>query len=114
MLIMQSGNEYIDMENKCVLFDTDSTREWLQWFADNVQAGYFGLRPTGDYWSDDFNAKLVASILRLLRGRALHHPRRLEYAGRAAAQHTITVSWYPSWNRGPSSSTRTRRPTAAL
>ncbi len=61
MLIMQSGNEYIDMENKCVLFDTESTREWLQWFGDNVQAGYFGLRPTGDYWSDDFNAKLVAS-----------------------------------------------------
>ena len=77
MLIMQSGNEYIDMENKCVLFDTDSTREWLQWFADNVQAGYFGLRPTGDYWSDDFNAKLVASYSGSLRGRALHHPRRL-------------------------------------
>ena len=49
------------MQNKCVLFDTESTLEWLTWFAENVQAGYFGLRPTGDYWSEDFNAKLVAS-----------------------------------------------------
>ena len=80
MLIMQSGNEYIDMENKCVLFDTDSTREWLQWFADNVQAGYFGLRPTGDYWSDDFNAKLVASYSGSCAGVPYIIPDGFEYA----------------------------------
>ena len=100
MLIMQSGNEYIDMENKCVLFDTDSTREWLQWFADNVQAGYFGLRPTGDYWSDDFNAKLVASYSGSCAGVPYIIPDGFEYAV-APLPNTITVSWYPSWNRGP-------------
>ena len=100
MLIMQSGNDYIDMQNKCVLFDTDSTREWLQWFADNVQAGYFGLRPTGDYWSDDFNAKLVASYSGSCAGVPYIIPDGFEYDV-APLPSTITVSWYPSWNRGP-------------
>ena len=100
MLIMQSGNDYIDMQNKCVLFDTDSTREWLQWFADNVQAGYFGLRPTGDYWSDDFNAKLVASYSGSCAGVPYIIPDGFEYDV-APLPSTITVAWYPSWNRGP-------------
>ena len=100
MLIMQSGNEYIDMENKCVLFDTESTLEWLTWFAQNVQAGYFGLRPTGDYWSEDFNAKLVASYSGSCAGVPYITPDGFEYAG-APLPSTIDVSWYPSWNRGP-------------
>lgn len=100
MLIMQSGNEYIDMENKCVLFDTESTREWLQWFGDNVQAGYFGLRPTGDYWSDDFNAKLVASYSGSCAGVPYIVPDGFEYDV-APLPNTITTAWYPSWNRGP-------------
>ena len=100
MLIMQSGNEYIDMENKCVLFDTESTLEWLTWFAQNVQAGYFGLRPTGDYWSEDFNAKLVASYSGSCAGVPYITPDGFEYAV-APLPSTIDVSWYPSWNRGP-------------
>ena len=100
MLIMQSGNEYIDMENKCVLFDTESTLEWLTWFAQNVQEGYFGLRPTGDYWSEDFNAKLVASYSGSCAGVPYITPDGFEYAV-APLPSTIDVSWYPSWNRGP-------------
>ena len=37
-LMMQSGAGYIDVENKCVLFDTDEAKAWLKWFGDNVEA----------------------------------------------------------------------------
>lgn len=37
--MMQSGAGYIDVENKCVLFDTDEAKAWLKWFGDNVEAG---------------------------------------------------------------------------
>ncbi len=100
MLIMQAGNEYIDIENKCVAFDTESTLEWLTWFGDNVQAGYFGLNPTGDYWSNDFNAKLVGAYSGSCAGDAYIFPDGFEYAV-APLPTTIEKAWFPSWNRGP-------------
>ena len=62
-LMMQSGTEYIDVENKCVLFDNQTTIDCLNWFGDKVQAGIFALSPQQNYFSNDFNAGLVASYL---------------------------------------------------
>jgi multiple sugar transport system substrate-binding protein len=99
-LLMQSGNGYIDIASKSVLFGTDSFEGWLRWFGDNVQAGYFGLNPTGDYWSNDFNAGLVAAYSGSSAGDAYIFPDGFEYAV-APLPAEITESWYPSWNRGP-------------
>lgn len=99
-LMIQSGAGYIDVENKCVLFDTEAATEWLKWFGENVQAGYFALNPTGDYWSNDFNAKLVASYLGSCAGVPYIEPDGFEYAV-APMVKSIETGWFPSWNRGP-------------
>jgi multiple sugar transport system substrate-binding protein len=99
-LLMQSGNGYIDIASKSVLFGTESFTAWLKWFADNVQAGYFGLNPTGDYWSNDFNAGLVASYSGSCAGDKYIFPDGFEYAV-APLPEKIDAAWYPSWNRGP-------------
>ena len=99
-LMMQSGSGYIDVENKKVLFDTEEAKKWLAWFGDNVQKGYFALNPTGDYWSNDFNAGLVASYLGSCAGDKYIVPDGFEYTV-APMVSAIDTAWYPSWNRGP-------------
>ena len=99
-LMMQSGSGYIDVENKQVLFDTDEAKAWLAWFGENVQKGYFALNPTGDYWSNDFNAGLVAAYLGSCAGDKYIAPDGFEYTV-APMVSAIDVAWYPSWNRGP-------------
>ena len=98
--MMQSGAGYIDVENKCVLFDTEEAKSWLAWFGENVQAGYFALNPTGDYWSNDFNAQLVAAYLGSCAGVPYIVPDGFEYDV-APMPREINAAWYPSWNRGP-------------
>ena len=97
--MMQSGAGYIDVENKCVLFDTDEAKAWLKWFGDNVEAGYFALNPTGDYWSNDFNAGLVASYLGSCAGVPYIKPDGFEYTV-APMVRGDKAEWYPAWNRG--------------
>ncbi|MFR6025541.1 MAG: extracellular solute-binding protein [Christensenellales bacterium] len=98
-LMMQSGAGYIDVENKCVLFDTDEAKAWLKWFGDNVEAGYFALNPTGDYWSNDFNAGLVASYLGSCAGVPYIKPDGFEYTVAPMVRGDKT-EWYPAWDRG--------------
>lgn len=97
---MQSGAGYIDVENKCVLFNTEEATKWLAWFGENVQKGYFALNPTGDYWSNDFNAQLVASYLGSCAGVPYIIPDGFEYSV-APMVRGITTEWFPAWNRGP-------------
>ena len=99
-LMMQSGAGYIDVENKSVLFDTEDATAWLKWFGDNVQAGYFALNPTGDYWSNDFNAGLVASYLGSCAGVPYINPDGFEYSV-APMVRGDKAEWYPAWDRGP-------------
>jgi len=99
-LMMQSGAGYIDVENKTVLFGDETSTSWLKWFGDNVQAGYFALNPTGDYWSTDFNAGLVAAYLGSCAGDKYIVPDGFEYEV-APMVSAIDTAWYPSWNRGP-------------
>lgn len=99
-LMMQSGSGYIDTENECVLFNTESAIAWLDWFGQNVQAGYFQLNPQQDYFSTDFNAGLVASYLGSCAGDPYIIPDGFEYDV-APMVNSIDVAWFPSWNRGP-------------
>ena len=99
-LMMQSGAGYIDVENKSVLFNTEDATAWLKWFGDNVQAGSFALNPTGDYWSNDFNAGLVASYLGSCAGVPYINPDGFEYSV-APMVRGDKAEWYPAWDRGP-------------
>ena len=99
-LMMQTGNGYIDVENKLVLFDNDAAVAQLTWLANNVQAGYFVLQPTGDYFSNDFNAGQVASYLGSCAGVPYIIPDGFEYAVAPMVQDGV-MNWYPSCNRGP-------------
>ncbi len=100
-LFMQSGAGYIDIENKEVLFNTEECIKWLDWYGENIQAGYFKHMPeTGDYISSDFNAGLVACYLGSCAGYPYIVPDGFEFV-MAPMPNTIETSWYPSWNRGP-------------
>ena len=98
-LILQSGNGYIDVENKKVLFDTEETLKWLTWYGENTQNEYFLDGPTIDnYISADFNAGNVASYSGSCAGEPYI---TLETFSCAPQPRSITTEWYPSWNRGP-------------
>ena len=99
-LMMQSGAGYIDVENKSVLFNTPEATAWLAWFGENVQKGYFALNPTGDYWSNDFNAGMVASYLGSCAGVPYIVPDEFEYSVAPMVRGDV-VNWFPAWNRGP-------------
>ena len=56
MFIMETpGAGYIDVANKAVLFDTPEVRAKIQWLVDMVKNGYFLVKSTGNYFSEDFN-----------------------------------------------------------
>lgn len=100
-LFMQSGASYIDIEKKEVLFNTEECVKWLDWYGENIRAGYFKHMPeTGDYISGDFNAGLVACYLGSCAGYPYIEPDGFEFV-MAPMPNTIVSSWYPSWNRGP-------------
>ena len=99
-LMMQSGAGYIDVASKSVLFDTEAATAWLAWFGENVQKGYFALNPTGDYWSNDFNAGMVASYLGSCAGVPYIVPDGFEYSVAPMVRGDVT-NWFPAWNRGP-------------
>lgn len=99
-LMFHAGAGYIDVENKEVLFNTEECIAWLDWFGQNVQAGYFALNPTGDYWSNDFNAGLVASYLGSCAGVPYISPDGFEYSVAPMIRGDV-AEWYPAWNRGP-------------
>ncbi|MBQ6342312.1 MAG: extracellular solute-binding protein [Anaerolineaceae bacterium] len=99
-LLMQSGGEYVDVENKKVLFNTPEFEAIVQWFADGVQAGYFSLAPTtGTYFTNDMDSKVIASYV----GSSAHLPYlNLGDDELAAAPMPKTydgVDWVPGWNR---------------
>lgn len=107
-IFMETGAEYIDVEAKECLLKTDANVAWLDWYGQNVQAGYFAHNPqTGDYFSGDFNAGLVATYIGSCAGEPYivvptddNGNPIFEY-GMAPMPSTIDVSWYPAWDRGP-------------
>lgn len=97
MMIMESDNSgYIDVENKAVLFDTKEVREKFQWAVDMVKKGYFAIKPSGNYFSEDFNGGVVASFMGSCAGLPYTKPNGFEFT----TAPTPAEKWYPSWNRG--------------
>ena len=100
MFIMEtSGAGYIDVENKTVLFDTPEVRAKIQWLVDMVKNGYFLVKSTGNYFSEDFNAGIVASYIGSSAGSPYITPADGKFEFAMAPVPAAT--WYPSWNRGP-------------
>jgi len=97
-LIMQSGSGYIDLATKTVLFNNEAAIARLQWYVDNVAAGAFSVTKTGDYWSNDFNAGLVASYLGSCAGIPYITPDGFEFD--VAPMPIEGAPWYNAWNRG--------------
>ncbi len=98
MLLMQNGSGYIDMENKKVVIDNEKAAERIQWFGDLVREGVFSLNPTGQYFSNDFNSKLVGLYFGSVAGYKYIIPDGFEL-GVAPAVNDGVKLWYPSWNR---------------
>lgn len=97
-LIFQGGSQYIDKESKTALFGDDKFLAQLTTFSDNVRAGYYALRPTGDYWSNDFNAQMCAMYIGSCAGVPYITPDGFEYD--VAPMPQEGTPWYPAWNRG--------------
>ena len=100
MLIMETpGGAYIDVQGKQVLFDTPEVRAKIEWLVDMVKKGYFRLKPTGNYFSEDFNSGIVAGFIGSSAGYPYITPAddKFEFAMAPIPAQT----WFPSWNRGP-------------
>ena len=99
-LLMQSGGSYVDLENKKVLFNTPEFEAIVTWFADGVQAGYFGLAPTtGNYFSNDMGAKALASYVGSSAGLPYLNLGDDELAAAPMPKTEGGVDWVPGWNR---------------
>ncbi len=100
MFIMETeGAGYIDVENKVVLFDTPEVRAKIEWLVDMVKKGYFLVKSTGNYFSEDFNAGIVASYIGSSAGYPYITP--ADGSFEFAMAPVPAATWYPSWNRGP-------------
>ena len=99
-LIMQTGNELIDVDTLSVTFNTPEVAERVQWFADAVTNEYFMLSPTDQYFSNDFNTENLVSYIGSVAGVPyISLPEGSEYAVAPVPQGG-TVEWTPAWNRG--------------
>ena len=93
-----SGSTYIDVENKCVGWNNDAFVGKLDEYAQAVQNGYIALVASGDYWSSDFNAGLIASYAGSCAGVPYIVPDGFEYDV-APLMMDEENPWYPAWNR---------------
>ena len=98
--LFQSGGEYVDIEAKKVLFNTPEFEAIVEWFAEGVQAGYFGLAPTtGNYFSNDMGAKALASYVGSSAGLPYLNLGDDELAAAPMPKTEGGVDWVPAWNR---------------
>lgn len=99
-LLMQGGGEYVDLENKKVLFNTPEFEASVEWFAKGVKEGYFGLAPTtGNYFSNDMGAKQLASYVGSSAGLPYLNLGEDELAAAPMPKTEGGVDWVPGWNR---------------
>ena len=66
LLIYQSHQgQIVDLEKNEVVFNDDKTLEWVKWWAEGVQEGYFQVAAQGadGYNSGDLNSGLIASYI---------------------------------------------------
>lgn len=98
-LLLENGKGYIDVENKKVLFDGAS--EVIKWFGEMAQKGYFAIKPSGNYFSEDFNSGVVAMYYGSCAGVPYINPNNFEYDVAPAPSTKDEHAAYTIWNRGP-------------
>lgn len=99
-LLMQGGGQYVDLENKVVSFNTPEFIASVDWFANGVKEGYFGLAPTtGNYFSNDMSGKALASYVGSSAGLPYLDLGEDELATAPMPQTKDGVAWVPAWNR---------------
>lgn len=99
-LLMQSGGQYVDLENKVVLFNTPEFVKWVEWFQKGVEEGYFSLAPTtGNYNSNDMSAKVLAAYIGSSAGLPYLDLGEDELATAPMPLIEGGVNWVPAWNR---------------
>ena len=99
-LILENGYGYIDTENKKVLFD--EAVEPVKWLGEQVSAGLFTITaPSGGYFSNDFNAGIVAMYYGSCAGVPYINPDGFEYGVAPAPSVGGDNAAYTIWNRGP-------------
>ena len=96
--VFASGSTYIDTDTKTVGWNNDAFVSVLDKYATAVKNGAIALTATGDYWSSDFNAGLVASYVGSCAGVPYIEPDGFEYDV-APMILDATNPWYPAWNR---------------
>ena len=86
MILQSHDGNYVDVANKKVVWNDDAMVEWLNWWAEGVQGGYFQLKaqsPDG-YNSGDINSGILASYIGSSAG--------LPYLGGQGADATWTLA----------------------
>lgn len=98
-LFMQTGAEYINTTTKTVGFNTPECAARLQWFVDNINAGYFGTTnfTTGSL-EGDFNSGILASFVGTCSYEPYLIPDGFEYG--VAPMPVTGTPWTPIFNRG--------------
>ncbi|MDO5439336.1 MAG: extracellular solute-binding protein [Erysipelotrichaceae bacterium] len=95
-LIMQTGNTLFDASTNEILFNTPEVAAQMQMYKDAVQEGLFTNAKTGNYFSEDFNAGLIAAYI----GSAAGAPYLQIPYGMGPVPQGGAVEWVPAWNRG--------------
>lgn len=98
-LVLENGSGYIDVENKKVLFD--DAVDVIKWFGEMAQKGYFAIKPSGNYFSEDFNSGVVAMYYGSCAGVPYIDPNGFEFDVAPAPSVGGEKSAYTIWNRGP-------------
>ena len=98
-LVLENGSGYIDVAAKKVLFD--DAVDVIKWFGEMAQKGYFTIKPSGDYFSNDFNSGVVAMYYGSCAGVPYIDPIGFEYGVAPAPSVGGEKAAYTIWNRGP-------------
>lgn len=97
-LIAQANNgQVFDPETKKTTFNTPEVIKWIDWYGKNVQNNLFMLKPTGKYFSEDFNSKLLVSYIGSVAGIPYLKHDNFEVA--PLPQGAGKTEWVPAWNR---------------
>lgn len=93
----QNGSEVVLAKEKAVGFDTPENHASVEWFAKGVKDGWAMLQPSEQYFSNDFNAGVLASYIGSVAGapyltKGIWTAAPLPQGGKA--------EWTPAWNRG--------------
>lgn len=99
-LLLQNGGAYVDLEKKVVLFNTPEFAKRVEWFANGVKEGYFGLAPvTGNYFSNDMSGKQLASYVGSSAGLPYLNLGDDELAAAPMPLTKDGFDWVPAWTR---------------